>query len=77
MGEKSNTYGSLMGKSQGKRPTGRRSIKRKDNIKMNLRGIGLSGMDWIHLAQNMGPVEGSCEHGSEFSGSIKCLEILE
>jgi hypothetical protein len=25
----------------------------------------------------MGPVEGSCEHGNEPSGSIKCWEVLE
>jgi hypothetical protein len=25
----------------------------------------------------MGPVEGSCEHVDEPSGSIKCLEILQ
>jgi hypothetical protein len=24
-----------------------------------------------------GPVEGSCEHGNEPSGSIKCWEVLE
>jgi hypothetical protein len=23
------------------------------------------------------PVEGSCEHGNEHSGSIKCCEVLE
>jgi hypothetical protein len=28
-------------------------------------------MDWIDLAQDMGPVEGSCEHGNEPSGSIR------
>jgi hypothetical protein len=33
-------------------------------------------VDWIDLAQEV-PVEGSCEHGDEPSGSKKCWEILE
>jgi hypothetical protein len=27
--------------------------------------------DWIHLAEDKGPAEGSCEHGNGLSGSIK------
>jgi hypothetical protein len=34
-------------------------------------------MDWIDLAQDRTPVEGSCEHGNEPSDSRKCWEILE
>jgi hypothetical protein len=30
-------------------------------------------MDWIDLAQDRGPMEGSCEHGDEPSGSVKIL----
>jgi hypothetical protein len=44
-----------------------------NNIKMDLREIEWGGMDWIDLAQD----RGSCEHGNETSGSIKCWEILE
>jgi hypothetical protein len=29
------------------------------------------------VLRRKGPVEGSCEHGNEPSGSIKCWEILE
>jgi hypothetical protein len=29
-------------------------------------------MDWILLTEDEGPVEGSCAHGDELSGSIKC-----
>jgi hypothetical protein len=29
-------------------------------------------MEWIDLAKDRGPVVGSCEHGIEISGSIKC-----
>jgi hypothetical protein len=31
---------------------GRLRRRWKDNIKICLRGIGLGGMDWIHLVQN-------------------------
>jgi hypothetical protein len=39
--------------------------------------IGWVGKDWIDLAQDRNQVEGSCEHGSEPPGSIKCWEVLE
>jgi hypothetical protein len=32
-------------------------------------------MDWIELAQDRGPVEGSCEYGDETSDSLKLLGI--
>jgi hypothetical protein len=35
------------------------------------------GVDWINLAQGRGQWRGSCEHGDEPSGSIKCWEVLE
>jgi hypothetical protein len=35
-------------------------------------------MVWIGLnCLRTGRVEGSCEHGNEPLGSIKCLEVLE
>jgi hypothetical protein len=34
-------------------------------------------MDFIGLAHDKEPVEGSCEHGNESSGSIRCSEIPE
>jgi hypothetical protein len=42
-----------------------------DNIKLNLREIGIDGENWIQLAQDGCPVAGFCEHGNEPSGSIK------
>jgi hypothetical protein len=41
---------------------------------MDLRDIGWGDMYWVDLAQDR---EGSCEHGNEHLGSIKCWEILE
>jgi hypothetical protein len=52
MGEKRNAYRTLVGKPKGKRPLGRPRRGWVDNIKMDLREIGLGGMDWIDLAQN-------------------------
>jgi hypothetical protein len=50
MGEKRNAYRVLVEK-----PEGRRALERprwEDNIKMELREIGLGGIDWIHLVQD-------------------------
>jgi hypothetical protein len=41
-----------VGKPEGMRPLRRFRHRRVDNIKMNLRGIGWGGMDWIYLAQD-------------------------
>jgi hypothetical protein len=38
-------------KSEGKRPLGRPRRRWEDNIKMDLREIGLEIVDWIHLSQ--------------------------
>jgi hypothetical protein len=40
----------LVGKPQGKTPLGRPRRRWNDNIKMDLREIGLQDLDWIHLA---------------------------
>jgi hypothetical protein len=75
-GEKRNTYRILVGKLEGKRPLGRPRRRWVDNIKIDLKEIGWDGMDWIDLAQDR-ELEGSCEHGNESLGSIKCWEVLE
>jgi hypothetical protein len=41
-----------VGKPEGKRPLGKRRGRWVDNIKMDLREIGWSGMDWIVLTQD-------------------------
>jgi hypothetical protein len=63
-GEKRNGYMILVGKPEGKRPLGRPRRRWVDNIKIDLGEIRC-GMDWIDLAQEWGPVEGSCEHGNK------------
>jgi hypothetical protein len=49
-GETRNAYRILAGKPEGKRPLGRPRRRCVDNIKMDLRDVGWSGMDWIDLA---------------------------
>jgi hypothetical protein len=51
-GVEENEYRILVGKPEGKRPLGRSRRRWEDNIKMDLREIGLGGMDWIDLAQD-------------------------
>jgi hypothetical protein len=50
--EKRNAYRILVGKSKGKIPLERRRYRLVDNIKVDLREIGLCGTDWIDLAQD-------------------------
>jgi hypothetical protein len=40
-----------VGRSEGKRPLGRSRRRWKDDIKMDLREIGLGRMDWIDLTR--------------------------
>jgi hypothetical protein len=44
---------------------------------MDLREIGLDGVDWVDLAQDMDQWRALCEHCNEPLGSIKCWEDLE
>jgi hypothetical protein len=66
----------LVGKREGKRPLGRPRRRWENNIKVNLKEIGLEGMDWIHMA-GWGPVASSCELCNEPSGSIKGGQFLD
>jgi hypothetical protein len=50
--EEKNTYRILVAKSEGKRPLDIRRRRWVDNIKMDLREIGWSGTDTIHLAED-------------------------
>jgi hypothetical protein len=50
MSEKKNSYRILVGKPEGKRPLGRLRRRWVNYIKIDLREIGLDGIDWIDLA---------------------------
>jgi hypothetical protein len=52
MGEERKVYKVLVGKPEGKIPLGRPRRKWEDGIRMDLREIGLGGVDWIRLAQD-------------------------
>jgi hypothetical protein len=45
-------YRVLVGWPEGKRPLGRPRRRCEDNIKMDLREIGIDGANWIQLAQD-------------------------
>jgi hypothetical protein len=77
MGEVRGAYNILVGRSEGRRPLGSPRHRWEDNIKMDLREIGFGNVDWIHLAQDRDRCAGSCEHGNEPSGSIKCGEFVD
>jgi hypothetical protein len=64
-------------KPERKRPLGRPRRRWEDTIKVDLREIRWSSMDWIDLGHDRDPVEDSCEHDNEPSGSIRCSAILE
>jgi hypothetical protein len=52
MGEERKLYKVLVGKSEGKRPLGRRIRRWEDGIRKDLREIGFGGADWIPLSQD-------------------------
>jgi hypothetical protein len=54
MGEERKVYKVLVGKPEGKIPLGRPRCRWEDGIIMDLREIGLGGVDWIRLAQDRG-----------------------
>jgi hypothetical protein len=45
-------YRVLIGRPEGKKSLGRPRRRWKDNIKMDLREIGIDGANWIQLAQD-------------------------
>jgi hypothetical protein len=52
MGEGRVVYRVLVGRPEGKRPLGRPRRRWEDNIKLDLREIGINVANWIQLAQN-------------------------
>jgi hypothetical protein len=52
VGEGRGVYRVLVGRPEGKRPLGRPRGRWEDNVKMDLREIGIDGVNWIQLAQD-------------------------
>jgi hypothetical protein len=52
MEERRGVYRVLVGRPEGKRPLGRPGHRWENNIKLDLREIGISGTNWIQLAQD-------------------------
>jgi hypothetical protein len=52
MGEGRCVYRVLVGRPEGKRPLGRLRSRWEDNIKLDLRDVGIDGANWIQLAQD-------------------------
>jgi hypothetical protein len=52
MGEGRGVYRVLVGRPESKRSLGRPRLRWEDNIKMDLREIGIDGKNWIQLARN-------------------------
>jgi hypothetical protein len=52
MGEGRGVYRVLVGRSEGKRPRGRPRRRWEDDIKLDLREIGIEGVNWIRLDQD-------------------------
>ena len=78
MGERRGVYRVLVGKpGGGEEPHERPGYRWEDNIKMDLQKVGCRCMDWIEVVQDRGQVAGTCECGSEASGSVKCGEFLD
>jgi hypothetical protein len=52
MGEGRGVYRVFVGKPEDKRPLTRSKRRWEDNIKLDLREIGIDGANWIRLAQD-------------------------
>jgi hypothetical protein len=52
MGEGRGVHKVLIGRPEGKRPLGRHRLRWEDNIKLDLREIGMDGANWTRLTQD-------------------------
>jgi hypothetical protein len=71
MGEGRGVYRVLVGRPEGKRPLGRPRRRWEDNIKLDLKGIGIDAANWIQLAQDRVHWRAFLEDSNETSGCIK------
>jgi hypothetical protein len=75
IGEGRDVYRVLVGRPEEKRPVWRLMRSWPDNIKMDLRKIGIDGANWFGWLR-IGSNEGICEHSNEPSGSIRKRDIF-
>ena len=54
MEESRSAFKILTGKPTGKRTSGRPRMRREDNIRINLKYIGINTGNWVDSAQNRG-----------------------
>jgi hypothetical protein len=72
MEEKRKAYRVLVGKREGKCTLERLGRRRDNNIKMDVRIMGWSGTDWIHLAEDKNRWRAFVNTVMNHRGSIKC-----
>jgi hypothetical protein len=70
MGEGRGVYRVSVGRPEVNRPVGRPRRRWEDNIKLDLREMGINWGKLDPDGARLGPVAGFCEHGDEPSGSI-------
>jgi hypothetical protein len=73
MGEKVHAPKIFVGKSEGKRPLGRRRRKWEDNIRMDIQKIEWTGFNWLRMETS----DGVCEHSNDPSGAVQDGEFLD
>jgi hypothetical protein len=76
MGGAGSANGDEEEKPEGKTPVGRPRRKWVDYVKINLRGIGWGGMNWIDLGQDKDQWMALVNTNKQ-SGSIKCWKVFE
>ena len=66
-----NEYRVLVGKSEGKRPSGRPRHRWDDNIKVDLKEVGCDPRDWIALAEDKDQLAGLRKGGNKSLDPLK------
>jgi hypothetical protein len=64
MEEERKVYNVLVGKPEGRRPLGRQRRRWEDEVRMDLREIGLGCVDWIRLANPTSPTACCSSYGA-------------
>ena len=55
MGDSRDAFRDLVGRPEGKKPSGRHRRRWEDNIKVDRQGVGCGCMDWIDLCDTRPP----------------------